>query len=118
MTSAGVCWCGCHGSLSEVTSSVAATTQLPASRHQLSHARVAIDNVFPATAAGSGHEGMIELRDGDDDYPGWSADRQRGWSEDSRQEMTSWDLPLYFTPKTFHESDWQLHYIDLRTSYE
>ena len=62
---------------------------------------------------------MIELRDVDEDPPpGWAGlDQHAGWSADSRQAMTSCDLPLFLTPSAFHESDWQLHYIHLRTSH-
>jgi len=49
---------------------------------------------------------MIELRDIDEQHS--------GWSEDSRQDMTSWDMPLFITPVTFSDSDWQMRHVELR----
>jgi len=101
--------CGCDDSVSELKSSLAALTRLSLSHHQLSHARVAIDNMMPASSARScyhGDEGMIELRDVDDD-------RHCGWST----EMTSSDFPLLLTPLALHQSDWQLQFIDLRMTF-
>jgi len=108
--------------VSELKSRLAATTQLASSRHQLTHPRVAIDYMFPAAAAvvlaGRRDDAMIELRDVDEDSPGWAGvDQHGGWSGDSRQSMTSCDLPLFLTPLTFYESDWQLHYVHLRKIY-
>ena len=95
--------------MTEVKSSLAATTQLPVARYNLSHPLVAIDFIFAASAAGSGShgdDGMIELRDMDEDH--------RGWSGDSRREMTSWKTPLFLTPAAFIDAEWQLRHIDLR----
>jgi len=96
-----------------VKSVVATTTGLPASRHQMSHPRVAIDNVFPTSAAamdcGRRDESMIELRDVDEDNAGWPAVPRCGWAE-----MTSSDLPLFLTPLAFDDSDWQLRHVELR----
>ena len=105
--------------MSELKSRLASTTQLTSSRHNLCHPRVAIDYLLPSAAAavsgGRHDDAVIELRDVDEDSPGWAAvDQHAGWSGDSRQAMTSWQLPLFLTPLTFYESDWQLHRTQLR----
>jgi len=98
----------------EVKSFLAATTQLPVSQYSLSHPRVAIDNIFPESSAScrgsSDVGGMIELRD-EDCVSGWTHAGCGGWSQ-----ITSCDFPLFLTPLTYHEADWQLSHIKLRMS--
>ena len=119
LISAGGCWVLSRGRMSDVNSSLSATTHLPASHHQLSHPRLAVDNIFPASAPGTagnhGDEGMIELKDIDE---AGGVDEHRGWSWVSRREMTSLESPLFLTPVTFHDNDWQLLDVRLRMNID
>jgi len=99
------------GRLSEVKSSLSATTQLSATRHRLFHPRAdTVTDVFPPSAsAASGHhddgcrgdDALIELSD--------------DWSGTGRPEVTSRDAPLYVAPLDFDDADWRLRRSDLRT---